>query len=167
MDGDIRRVWKCPVCGDHIRLAVETVAATCDSCKDHKWMQIESEPVLKRFVPPSTDPEDVTEGPPNSSANGVENIFPAVQVSDTPKRKRSSRQRKRRNRSGKDKSPESPADTTAVSAADATPSAETPTPAADSSDAQTNQDTPTPAPETAPTPTNQPAAKDEPSSDSE
>ena len=119
MDGDTRRVWKCPECGSTIRLPVNTVAATCDSCKNPKSMNIEFEPVLKRFVPPSTDMEDVTEGPPNSSASGVVNVFPPVEVSNAPKRKRGPRHRKKRGAAATETSADSASAETAPESADA------------------------------------------------
>jgi len=90
----VRRVWKCPDCESLIRLAVDAVAAQCDCCGSRQWMNIETEPVLRRFVPPTENPDEISDGPPNSAAANVPNIFPRVQVTKSQKRKRSPRHRK-------------------------------------------------------------------------
>ena len=107
----MRRVWKCPDCGSLVRLAVDVVATHCDSCGTRQWMNIESEPVLHRFVPPTENPDDISDGPPNSSAASVPNIFPRVQVTKSQKRKRGPRNRKKaaNTQADKESATESPA----------------------------------------------------------
>ena len=139
----MRRVWKCPDCGSLVRLAVDVVATHCDSCGTRQWMNIESEPVLHRFVPPTENPDDISDGPPNSSAASVPNIFPRVQVTKSQKRKRGPRNRKKaaNTQADKESATESPAaeateqpeitttaETAAETAAETTANAEPSTP---------------------------------------
>jgi hypothetical protein len=61
VDQDVRRFWRCPLCGKVTRTAGRVTTVVCLCTGEPRWMQLEPTPRRPRYVPPPRELEPVEE----------------------------------------------------------------------------------------------------------